>query len=257
MSKDFFKNLQEEIEGKTIDELQCIFYETAKDLMNNYILKIDNLELELTEIEFYYNDEKYHKDLYAHGNELQKTSKYLYVHKRAPKRGGIDLTFGNDNFFGGILIRGIKNNNIYVSGPGRVKMHIAEKLNIENKYEKIQELFKNLKNENKISLKKINSSKDKYPVLHSIRVGLPTEIDEEFYNALYRFARLDHIEAEKKTLKKEAKLEDIPYLKSISNRTKVCTNFPNEKSEKINNNKVLIKNINKFIKCHKQSNNER
>jgi hypothetical protein len=257
MNNEFFTNLQNKIEGKGIEELQCIFYETARDLMNNYVLKIDELEIELTEIEFYYHNEKYHKDPYVHKNELQKTTNgYLYVHEKPAKRGGIDLTFGNGNYYGGILIRGIKSDdeNIFISGIGRVKKYISEKLNIENKYQIIQNFFEKLKNQDKISLEK----KDilNYNILHSRRINLDKRINnDEFRNSLYRFARLDYIEIQKNKLNNTDKKKlEISYIINISNITEVCNKFPNEnsKTEEIEKNTALMKNIEKFKECKKQ-----
>jgi molybdopterin converting factor small subunit len=255
MNNEFFTNLQNKIEGKGIEELQCIFYETARDLMNNYVLKIDELEIELTEIEFYYFECNNHQDLYVHLDKLQRQKGKLYVHKKGKGYGGIDLTFGNGKFYGGILIRGIKSDdeNIFISGIGRVKKYISEKLNIENKYQIIQNFFEKLKNQDEISLEK----KDilNYNILHSRRINLDKRINnDEFRNSLYRFARLDYIEIQKNKLNNTDKKKlEISYIINISNITEVCNKFPNEnsKTEEIKKNTALMKNIEKFKECQK------
>jgi hypothetical protein len=243
-SKKWFENLQSRLVDKEVKDVQHIFYESAKDLMNNFVLKIDSLEIELTEIEFYYFECQYHADLYVHLDKLQKeTSGYLYVHKKAEGRGGIDLTFGNNRFFGGILLRGIKDSDAFVSGPSKVKEYISEKLKIEDKnHKELQEFFGKLRGQDKIYLQKRDESKEKYDLLHSIRVGLNAEVDETFCKALYRFVRLDYLEAKKdENFTTYNNLKDRSKLKAISYLTKVCDKFANEKAmmKQIENDKLL------------------
>jgi hypothetical protein len=208
--------------------------------MNNYVLKIDELEIELTEIEFYYFECNNHQDLYVHLDKLQRQKGKLYVHKKGKGYGGIDLTFGNGSYFGGILIRGIKSSNIFISGPAKVREYIAEKLNIENEYLKLQELFDNI--ENKISLEEKRNNKKEYEILHSTRIGLNEEVDEKFYNALYRFIREDN-----KEFKNSAKI--ISYL---TNLIPYPYKTPNSKSIKDFEEKLeIIKMIEKFKECQK------
>lgn len=45
-SKKWFENLQSRLSGKEVKDIQHIFYESAKDLMNNFTLKIDSLAME-------------------------------------------------------------------------------------------------------------------------------------------------------------------------------------------------------------------
>jgi hypothetical protein len=233
-NREWFANLQSQLVGREVKDLQYIFYESAKDLMNSFTLTIDSLEIELTEIEFYYFECQYHADLYVHLDKLQKESGYLYVHKKAVGRGGVDLTFGNHQFFGGILLRGIKDRDTFVSGPSKVKEYIGKKLNIENKHHKeLQAFFGTLKgqeDQNKIYLKKRDESKEKYDVLHSVRVGLNAEVDETFCKALYRFVRLDYLEAKNnENFPTYKNLKDRSKLKAISYLTKVCDKFANER----------------------------
>ncbi|MBM3436131.1 MAG: hypothetical protein FJY07_07975 [Bacteroidetes bacterium] len=66
-------------------------------------------------------DKNYHNDIYVHGHELQQTSHRWYYHG-----SGIDLTFGNGEFFGGILLRALFNigNNKYTYGPLQILTEI-------------------------------------------------------------------------------------------------------------------------------------
>jgi len=123
--------LQEEIEKSNgdIKKLQCLFYKISKDIMKNYVLQIDDLKIELKELEFYLFDCEKHPDIYVHQNDIQKnTSNFLYVHDSWGNRGGLDLTFGNGKYYGGILIRGIKIDGKYISGPVKLRNYIVSKL---------------------------------------------------------------------------------------------------------------------------------
>ena len=239
---DWIKNLQDQLHNKEVYEIQNIFYDSAKELMNNFTLKIDSLELELTEVEFYYFECQYHQDLYVHLDKLQKeSSEYLYVHKKGKGRGGIDLTFGNNEFFGGILLRGIKDGDTFVFGPSKVREYISEKLQMKDAdHKKLQEYFEKLKKQINISLHKPQKN---YDVLHSIRIGLNEKVDKTFCKALYRFVRSDCL-----TATNNKKLQDKTRLKAISNLTKVYDKFPNEKAMtvQIKKDEILCSLINKF-----------
>ncbi len=248
--------LQEELENSnsTNKLQQYLFYEITKNLMNHFVLKIDTLEIEFTEVEFYYFECQYHTDLYVHLDLLQKeSSEYLYVHKKPKGRGGIDLTFGNGKFFGGILIRGIKDGDIFIFGPAKVREHISKKMGIQEcdhcDHNVLQDKFEDLKNKNGISLQKRDQSKEQYDILHSTRIGLDPKVHKEYSNALYRFVRLDSLEAKKdKLFDTYDNLRERTKPKAISYLTGVCKNFSNEKSmmEEVKNNKQLIKNIEEY-----------
>ncbi len=201
-------------------DIQELFNKTAKELMNNYILNIDNLKIELTEIEFYYFNCNIHEDTYVHIDKLQKgTCGFLYVHKKNYPRGGIDITFGNEKFYGGILIRGIKIDDKFISGSATIKKYIMEKIsqNIIHEYSILQKYFDNHKDD--ICLNK-NINKD-YKIYYSTRVGLNREIDKNFYDKKYRFLREDYLKGKKEkfiigysNLKEKTKVKEIESNKS-------------------------------------------
>ena len=119
-------------------DFEDFFYDAVKDLINGSYLKVGDARVDLKEVEVYFHDEKYHPDPYVHCNEVQLKTGEFYVHHQSWNRGGIDITFGNEDKkqYGGILIRGIESNGAYISGPGRVKKHIAELLNVQEKTSK-------------------------------------------------------------------------------------------------------------------------
>ena len=78
------------------------FKRIANDLLNKWVLKVEDALYRITELEFYYTNGKSHNDSYIHGHDLQKQKGKWYFHG-----SGIDLTFGNGETSGGILIRAI------------------------------------------------------------------------------------------------------------------------------------------------------
>lgn len=78
------------------------FKRIANDLLNNWVLKVEDALYRITELEFYYKKVESHNDTYIHGHDLQKQKGRWYFHG-----SGIDLTFGDGDAHGGILIRAI------------------------------------------------------------------------------------------------------------------------------------------------------
>ncbi len=239
--------LNENIEksDKDIASSQKIFFEISKNLLNTKLLKInENIEIELTEVEFYFFDCLNHPDTFVHIDELQKTTNYLYVHKQAWSRGGIDITFGNDKYFGGILIRGIKYKDSYISGSATIKKYISNLIdNSINNYKSLQDYFE--KNKKTISL--IENENKNMKVLHSTRVGLKSINNPKFANALYRFIREDYLdEIDKSKFASYNNLKERTKIKAISSLT--LDYLTNEKSaiEDIKNNSFLYNNIKLF-----------
>ena len=66
----------------------------------------------IAEIEFYFNDSNVHPDTFTHGDDLQTKIGKWYFHRfgstyKVGTYKGMDLSFGKDKAFGGILIRAI------------------------------------------------------------------------------------------------------------------------------------------------------
>ncbi len=94
------------------EDYKSIFDTYAKDLMLGHSLKYGENKYGITEIEFYYFHRKHHPDPYSHMHDQQQKCGTLYFHG-----SGFDITFGDDDSYGGILIRGIKDRNNYYDGP--------------------------------------------------------------------------------------------------------------------------------------------
>jgi hypothetical protein len=112
-----------------LEDAEKIFYNTAVELMLKYILKTSMTEYYLTEIEFYLFSE-FHQDKSTNCHPLQKNTSHWYFHRFGKKdtviihnRKGVDIVFGNEECWGGILIKGIQNTaneKDYVYGQSKV-----------------------------------------------------------------------------------------------------------------------------------------
>ena len=247
--------LQEEIEKSNgdIKRLQCLFYKISRDIMKNYVLQINDLKIELKELEFYLFDCEKHPDIYVHQNNIQKnTSNFLYVHDSWGNYGGIDLTFGNGKYYGGILIRGIKLDNKYISGISVVKQYIINELGIAvESYSSLQKYFEKIKN-------KVSLTKKEFPVnteiLHSTRVRLGKKEDLKYREALYRFIDLEYMNASpqlftdsKKYVKEITKVKAISSLSGLfHNKTFNTSKSGKNEIEKINNIQPIVDYIKDF-----------
>lgn len=156
------------------DKIDDDFQRIANDLLNNCVLKAENALYRIAEIEFYYRDDAgKHNDSYIHGHQLQRQKGKWYFHG-----SGIDITFGDEKSFGGILIRAMVNiqSSEYFYGPLVC----------------VQELFRNFP---AIFYAEINfgltPAKNGQLILEKLirapRVGLKPENNPEMWNKFYRF----------------------------------------------------------------------
>ncbi|MGM0641864.1 MAG: hypothetical protein ACQESN_10620 [Thermotogota bacterium] len=241
------KQLQQRIEKSagTIEEMQKNFYDSAVELLNNYKLTVGDQEFQLTEIEFYHFNCKNHKDPYTHTDALQLTCDNLYVHKQPWIRGGIDITFGKNEYFGGILIRGIKHKQDYVAGSATVKKYIAKAIGCKEESHDILQACINKKHTNSVIQKLVQPEKEK--IYHSFRIGLNPEYNDDYAKALYRFVRRDYLSAKNNNNFKTYKnLKDRSRLKAITSLT--MSESCNEKStlKQIEKDETLSAKINSF-----------
>lgn len=93
------------------------FDRIANDLMNNWVLAVNQTYYRISEIEFYCKSilpDGPIKDPYTHGHSEQLKSGTWYFHG-----SGVDLTFGTADYYGGILIRGLQRikDEKHIPGP--------------------------------------------------------------------------------------------------------------------------------------------
>ena len=169
------------------------FKRIAYDLMNKWLLKIGSKLYRITEIEFYLKSES-HDDIYTHGHPLQKEKGRWYFHG-----SGLDITFGTNDFYGGILIRAIcdiNDNKKYIYGPLNCVSEIFRNINIV--YD-TNTSFGLVPTEDIIE--------DETPIA-ARRVGLNALKDPIKYNAFYRFLILPNRKhAEKTKIAESMKLQ--------------------------------------------------
>lgn len=158
----------------TINEsnIDSDFQRIAFDLMNRWILKVESKVYRITEIEFYFKSES-HNDEYTHRHNLQMEKERWYFHG-----SGIDITFGANGFYGGILIRAIYDftSDNYIYGPLNCLTELFS--NIDFVYEK------------NISFGLAKANPTDFEIDKPIaapRVGLNSEKDKGKYDSLYRF----------------------------------------------------------------------
>jgi len=142
------------------------FDSIADYLLTGSVLLVNESELELTEIEFYYFYDKIHEDNYTHSHK-RILGEWRFHNQ------GLDITLqGTDIQDGGVLIRGVKIKDEYINGPIRV-------------VQKIFELFGSVTNCNKIMLKP--TKKRKKEIIKTFR-HLPNKITySDFHFKPYRY----------------------------------------------------------------------
>lgn len=149
------KNKLEELKVKVKDskglkennysEYLKLFEEIAKLLFNQYKLVKNNIEdYEFTEIEFYLrtftlNDTCVHR--YAgmdagcfriHYSGVDITIGSSFSHEKDLPKG--NKTLSNQEYYGGILIRGLKKNNEYIMGPLKIQHELFSGLSLDKSH---------------------------------------------------------------------------------------------------------------------------
>lgn len=171
-------------------DFEASFTKIAFDLFNHYIIQVNDTFYRLLEIEFYYKDEHNHNDTYTHGHKYQKRSSYWYFHP-----SGIDITIGNENAAGGILLRSIEKlspeppdkREKYFFGPHKVLTELTSGLH--SCFSSEPNTFSLIPaKESKMQVKLVPQE----DVIRCARIGL-SEKDEAFHKALYRYLIYPHL----------------------------------------------------------------
>jgi hypothetical protein len=158
------------------------FKRIASSLMNDNVLLVGDNYYRFTSLEFYYFEKDNHADVYSHQHDYQTTSGQWYFHG-----SGLDITFGSQGVYGGILIRGIKNlkEKKYINGPILCIQELFNNLGAVNSDKKLSFFIA------EIPWDRMGSLVEEQKVYYSRRVGLNKNVDKSddsrFYNGLYRF----------------------------------------------------------------------
>lgn len=113
------------------DDFPPAFRRIAELLLDRAIWHVGGREHRLTEIEFYFAGPG-HQDPFTHGDPIQRTMGRWYFHRQGGTyRGGtykgLDVTFGREDAFGGILLRGalpLDAPEEMVEGPSSLVDHV-------------------------------------------------------------------------------------------------------------------------------------
>lgn len=165
------------------------FYEIANFLINEHNLKAGNSNYQVSNIEFYYYNEKLHRDDNCHSLKYKRAkvrqllnSKW-YVHKISInpnfKHKGIDFTFGDGVNFGGILIKEV----IRIEDSKRFSQSkfVDELINVLEPKDS-DEFIKMVEEQAKLTFNK--SGKKNLSIERCSRIGLAKET---FKDSLYAF----------------------------------------------------------------------
>lgn len=148
------------------NDIEGSFDRIARKLLTECVLKVNDTNFEITEIEFYYFFPGVHEDKYTHPHTFE-AGKWRYHNQ------GLDITLqGSDIQDGGILIRGIKSGDMYVNGPLKV-------------VQKIYETFAQCTDDNHIILLEVPQNGKK--LLKTFR-HIPNKVSyPEFHHMYYRY----------------------------------------------------------------------
>ncbi|GAB6070870.1 hypothetical protein JCM30760_19670 [Thiomicrorhabdus hydrogeniphila] len=165
------------------------FYEIANLLINEHTLQAENLTYQISNIEFYYYNEKLHRDDNSHALKYKRAkvrqllNSQWYVHKRSInpnfKHKGIDFTFGDGINFGGILIKEVirtKDNKRFSQSK-----FVDELINVMGPKDP-DEFIKMIEEQEKLTFKK--SGGQNHGIAKRSRIGL---VNETFKDSLYAF----------------------------------------------------------------------
>ncbi|MBW4508460.1 MAG: hypothetical protein KME64_18375 [Scytonematopsis contorta HA4267-MV1] len=134
MSNHFNSILQKANNLSDIYSANNWFTQIAEYLLNSFYLIVESELHRLAEIEFYCYAQQ-HPDLFTHRDSLQLNYGRWYFHRNGGQyKGGsfkgLDLTFGDSIFYGGILIRSLElPDGRLICGPSLCVDYLLEKTN--------------------------------------------------------------------------------------------------------------------------------
>ncbi len=192
---------------KNIDYKNIV--DVAKSLLLQYVIVVGDKEFMISEIEFYIRTEN-HDDKYTHSDKNQKLYGKWYFHRypngsyKGGTYKGLDITFGNEKTYFGVLIRSIYDieNNEIIEGPCRTVNKILEL----NKCVDVKEYMKNREDPlNARNTKNFYIKRKKEPFNKDIYTGQRIGLSDKYVvwkNIEYRFViNKDKIKKNKKNLR--------------------------------------------------------
>lgn len=127
---------QQNIERQANQTIQSWFDHIAGYLLNQTSLFIMEQPHRIEEIEFYYRTPK-HDDPFTHGDSHQRQNATWYFHREGGNyRGGsfkgLDITFGPEDAYGGILIRTISSDEQQINGCSLCVDHLLKTTKLDH-----------------------------------------------------------------------------------------------------------------------------
>jgi len=153
------------------------FTEIASQLLNRTRLLVCGKPHRLVELEFYYYNES-HPDPFAHRHPLQLTWGRWYFHRQRDNyRGGsfkgLDLTFGENTAFGGILIRSLEAaDGTLIDGPSLCVDHLLAQAEVSQVAELDQAIDARVAWDSNSPLVLEETTIEQHQIFDSARVGL-------------------------------------------------------------------------------------
>lgn len=160
------------------------FLEVSKMLFFNYQVNINGGRYKIIEIELYYKSDS-HKDVFVHGDIEQKKCATWYLHKKGEgfKEGnfvGVDITFGNQSRYGGILIRGLQNLNSkeIIDGSGLVAKEFQKCFDVNSAKELNEVISRDILNNNDVVVEKTSFSEEHIYMVPRKGLSLKKDVEE-------------------------------------------------------------------------------
>jgi 3-methyladenine DNA glycosylase Mpg len=163
------------------EPLDAWFTRIAERLLNGSRLVVGRRPYRLVEIEFYYWS-KTHPDPFTHRDPIQFHTGYWYFHRthgvyRGGSFKGLDLTFGQGDASGGVLIRGIETpDGALIDGPSLCVDHLLDATGAATVAELDRAINKRLAwekgNPLMLEMTETTETTEMRPVFRSPRVGL-------------------------------------------------------------------------------------
>lgn len=173
--------------------------EWAERILRNKLVM--GKEYDIVEVEFYYFSQE-HPDIFTHKHPLQCSFGQWYFHRAGHKwesgyKGGsykgLDITIGNENVYGGILIRSIRAETL-IEGPSKVVDEILSQTQCQSIHELVEKMGTTSIDNPILTLKNnlLESSLEDVKIYSSPRVGLSLKgtkwkLKREYLMKPYRF----------------------------------------------------------------------
>lgn len=261
------------------------FSKIAESLILETDLIINGKRYQICEIEFYYWNNSEHNDPFIHKDSHQLSCGKWYFHryhKKSFKEGtfkGVDLTFGSETSYGGILIRSIRpltndktQSSCLIEGSGNVAKEILKDSGCESMKSFVAFLSNKKNQKEPLSASKLCDndylyldkavSKRKGVLIQCPRVGLTLKYTGEDRNNYimknYRYI-LDDVATNIKKFKcgiilsqynKSNNRDDLLKYSKASHLKKYCDNFDNGKTMKFSDFEKKKLNVEKLCQLY-------